>query len=28
MGNQIATAVAWAKQYEDRRKVWQERFKV
>lgn len=28
IGNQIATAVAWAKQYEERRKVWQERFKV
>ncbi|NIP39863.1 MAG: GAF domain-containing protein [Candidatus Dadabacteria bacterium] len=28
IGNQIATAIAWAKQYEDRRKVWQEKFKV
>jgi len=28
MGSQIATAVAWAQKYEERRKVWQERFKV
>ncbi len=28
IGNQIATAVAWAKMYEERRQVWKERFKV
>ncbi|MBI2485410.1 MAG: hypothetical protein HYW01_00305 [Deltaproteobacteria bacterium] len=28
IGNQIATAVAWVKMYEERRQVWKERFKI